>query len=185
VLFSRRILSPAGYLLVAILFLLPFAGLDFDSPLVRGRAGWSGVDLAVGGQAAISLDIIWYSEDRRLRTEATTMEAFYGEERAKQFLPHRFLHSQALAIAAVILVLAGLLSRVLAGERVQALVAAVAGLGAAACLSIAEVRALDFTGPYTSPEYGFWLASGLLAALGIANAGHAIRLIHEGDHLGQ
>ena len=175
---TRRILSPAGYLLVAFLFLLPFVGVDFDSPLLRGRAGWTGVDVAVGGQASVSLNIIWYAEDGGLRTEATTMEAIYGEERAKQFVPHRFLHSQALAIAGAVLVLAGLLSGVLAGERVQAMVAAVAGLGAAVCVSTAEARAVDFTGPYTGPEYGFWLALGGLTALGIANAVHAIRLRH-------
>lgn len=76
------------------------------------------------------------------------------------------------------LVLAGLLSGVLAGERVQALVAAVAGLGAAACLAVAETRAVDFTGPYTAPEYGFWLALSGLTALGVANAVHAFRLHH-------
>jgi len=172
----RRVLSPAGYLIVALFFLLPFVGVDFDSPLLRGRAGWSGVDVTVGGEASISLNIIWYGENGALRTEATTMEAFYGEERADQFLPHQFLHSQALAIAAAVMVLAGLLSGVLAGQRVQAWVAAVAGLGAAGTIVIAEARAVEFTGPYTAPEYGFWLTLGLLIVLGAANAVHAIRL---------
>ena len=126
----RRILSPAGFLLVACCFLLPFLGIDFDSPLLRGRAGWSGVDLAVGGNASVSLHIIWYTEAGELRREATTIEAFYGAEREQQFVPHRFLHSQALAIAGAVMVLAGLLSGVLAGERVQAMVAALAGFGA-------------------------------------------------------
>jgi hypothetical protein len=175
---SRRILSPAGYLVVAFLFLLPFVALDFDSPLVRGQAAWSGVDLTVGGEAGISLNIIWYGGAGELRTEATTIEAFYGDERAQQFLPHRFLHSQALAIAGAMMVLAGLLSGILAGERIQALVAAVAGLSAAALLSIAEARAVGFTGPYTQTEYGFWLVLGLLLALGAANAVHAVRLRH-------
>jgi len=178
VLLSRRILSPAGYLLAGLLFLLPFVTLNIDSPLVRGGADWSGFDLTVGGEPSISLNIIWYGEDGGLRTEATTIEAFYGDERADQFLPHRFLHSQALAIAAAVMALAGLLSGVLAGERVQALVAALAGLGAATCLSIAEARAVGFTGPYTRPDYGFWLALCVLLALGIANALHAIRLRH-------
>lgn len=177
-LLKRRFLSPAGYLLVALLFWLPFVGVDFDSPLTRGRAGWSGVDVIVGGNATTSLKIIWYVEGDELRTEPTTMEAYYGEDRASQFLPHRFLHSQALAIAAAIMVLAGLLSGVLAGERVQASVAAVAGLGAAMCVAIAQARAVDFTGPYTGAEYGFWLALSALMALGVANAVHAIRLRH-------
>jgi hypothetical protein len=86
---ARRILSPAGFLLAACCFLLPFAGLDIDSPLVRGRVGWSGVDITIGGEASGYLEIIWYGADRELHTEATTMEALYGEERAQQFLPHR------------------------------------------------------------------------------------------------
>lgn len=175
-LLKRRILSPAGYLLTVLLFLLPFVGVDFDSPLIRGRAGWSGVDVIVGGDASICLDIIWYAEGGDLRTEPTTMEAFYGEDRAGQFLPHRFLHSQALAIAAAVMLLAGLLSGVLAGERVQASVAAVAGFGAALCLAVAEIRAVDFTGPYTAPEYGFWLGLSGLTILGAANALHVFRL---------
>lgn len=70
---------------------------------------------------------------------------------------------------------AGLLSTVLAGERVQALVAAAGGFGAAAALSVAEARAVALTGPYTSPEYGFRLALGMLAALGTANAARLSR----------
>jgi len=175
VLASRRFLSPAGYLLAACLFLLPFVGVDFDSPLMRGRAGWSGLDVMVGGEASVSLDIIWYGEGGVLRKEPTTIEGFFGDERAEQFLPHRFLHSQAVAIAAALMVLAGLLSGVLAGERIQTTVAAVAGLGAAACLSMAQARAVEFTGPYTAPEYGFWLALCMLLLLGTANAVHAVR----------
>lgn len=172
----RRILSPAGFLLVACCFLLPFLGVDFDSPVLRGRAGWSGVDLTVGGNASVSLHLIWYTETGEVGREETTIEAFYGAERERQFLPHRFLHSQAVAIAAAVMVLAGLLSGVLAFERVQAIVAALAGFGAAAAVSIAEARAVEFTGPYTAPEYGFWLALALLVVLGLANALHAIRL---------
>lgn len=174
-LLTRRILSPAGYLLAACCFLLPFAGVNFDSPMTRGLAGWTGVDLTVGGHASTSITIIWYTESGQLGEEMTTLESFYGEDGAKQIVPHKFLHSQALAIAAAVLVLAGLLSGVLAGQRVQTWAAAAAGLGAAGAISLAEVRALDFTGPYTSPQYGFWLAAGMLTALGIANAVHAIR----------
>lgn len=174
-LLKRRILSPAGYFLAACCFLLPFLGVSFDSPLTRGFAGWTGVHLTVGGQARDSLTIIWYTESGQMGKEETTIEAFSGKEQIQQFLPHKFLHSQALAIAAAILVLAGLLSGILAGERIQTWVAAVAGLGAAGTITLAEVRALDFTGPYTSPQHGFWLAVGMLTALGIINLVQAIR----------
>ncbi|HEX6683189.1 MAG TPA: hypothetical protein VF062_10355 [Candidatus Limnocylindrales bacterium] len=172
----RRALSPAGFLLAAACFLLPFLGVHFDTPTQRGRAGWNGADLVVGGEASESLRIIWYTENGALGSEETTIERFYGAEGAQRFLPRRFLHSQALAIIAALMVLAGLSSAILAGARVQATVAALAGFAGAASLALAEARALAFTGPYTAPEYGFWLAFALLAALGCANAIHTLRL---------
>jgi hypothetical protein len=91
-------------------------------------------------------------------------------------VPHEFLPGQPLAIVAVVLILAGVLARLLGGQRMAAIVAAAAGLGAAAALTGAEVLAVADAGPFAEPWYGFWLTLALLVLLGAVHARQAIRL---------
>lgn len=66
-----RVLSPAGFVLVGLCFLLPFAAVSCDAPGGFGRAApggsttYTGFDLATGGEPAVTADRVRPLQEQR------------------------------------------------------------------------------------------------------------------------
>lgn len=186
----RGLLFPVGFALAIGLLFLPFVSTQtrFDS-LLRGGIGWTGLDLIVGGNVHDNLKVAQYYSDLSFTLEPTTVTDVYG---AAYFDSVRFMPGHAAGIIAAVLMLAGLLSQVLAGRKVQLMVCTLAAFGAAVAITVAESQALQHVpvtwsgyvaanvGPKTipglqafeqvaTPGYGFWVVLGLLLALGTAS----------------
>jgi hypothetical protein len=167
-----RLLSPTGFVLIVLLFGLPFVAASCEAPQrdFDFSATFTGVDLVVGGHP----DLVSSVEDA-------------SEQRFDVPIP-----VQPLAIIALVAILAGAGSALLRQRQLRH----AAGLGlavlAAGTLATAEVQALgDLLDTYrpiaadllnaeiTGSEFvhsraGFWLAFYALVALAI---GHAVALL--------
>jgi hypothetical protein len=170
---AARWLSPAGFLLVAVCFLLPFVAVACDAPGGFGRVEpggtttYTGFDLVTGGEPDVTAD--------RLRPPAARRDDRLGP--------------QPLAIAVIVLVAAGVVSAVALPRRRSRRAAGAALAAVAALLLVANqatvvallaarlreqltvpMPAEREAGDFVKSQNGFWLALILLVALAAANA---------------
>lgn len=178
----RRALSPFGFVLVGLCFLLPFATIEHASDTERLAVTWHGTDLTVGGHARLHLEqLVWDERLRRYTMQdvsaelAPTLRVWMGDP--------LFVRGQPAFIGAAILVVLGALAGVLAGATSRVLTACAAGLAGAGVLAVGEWLALRRIGRFplgdaadAAATRGFWLAAGLLTLLGVGNAVAAYRL---------
>jgi hypothetical protein len=178
----RRALSPLGFVLVGLCFLLPFVTIGHASETERVAATWHGTDLTVGGKARLHLEeLLWDERLQRYTMQdvsaelAPMLRAWVGDP--------LFVPSQPAFIGAALLVLLGVLAGVLAGAWSRAVTACAAGLAGAGMLAVGEWlallrvdRFLTSDAAHAAATYGFWLAVGLLALLWAGNAVAAYRL---------
>ena len=172
----RRLLSPIGFVLVGLSFLLPFVSLRLaDNAAGQVAITWHGAELTVGGDGRIHLaEPLPDPRTGELRMQDVSEElAPVARQLAKGGL---FLPGQPAVIGTVLLVLLGVLSVVPAGVRTRRVLATVAGLAGAAALTLGEwlaARRIGHAYPTHPPvlwAYGFWLVLALLLALGAVNA---------------
>jgi hypothetical protein len=167
-----RLLSPAGFVLVLLLLLLPFLAVACDVSTPEQKLSFSatftGWDFVVGGSPTVHSTV----EDQRLTEAGAPIDV------------------QPFAVATVVVLLAGAAAGLLRTTLARVTAGAIAGVLGAALLFAAEFQArsmledivradLGDLGPGLTPadlvrtRYGFWLA--LLAVLGVA-LGNAIAL---------
>ncbi|MGH3647056.1 MAG: hypothetical protein ACRDTM_07760 [Micromonosporaceae bacterium] len=165
----RRLLSPGGFVLVAVCFLLPFLTVSCEAEGHRGELTYQGTDLVVGGAPDVAMDGM---------TRDELPEALRSNEQVKEL---EGLEPQPFAIASLLLILVGaatallptVWSRALGGLACAAV--AVMFLVAAQTILRSDLRAgLDpeaaqAVGVQISDRYGFWLAVGLLAGVTALN----------------
>lgn len=168
----RRLLSPGGFALVALCFLLPFLTVSCQADGHRGSGTYQGIDLVYGGPPDITMDGL--SPDN-------LPEVMRSKEEPDQPAP---LDPQPFAIASLLLVLAGAAtallrtawSRALGGLACAAV--AVMFLAGAQTILRSELRdALDRGGVRSAPgvdvaitdRYGFWLTVSVLIAVAALN----------------
>jgi hypothetical protein len=193
----RRLLSPAGFLLVAVCFLLPFVTVACTpQPGDTMSATYRGTDLVTGGRATIGLsegfehDVGPAATAYGLPTPTTAVRDRYARPIAAQPLLAATL---VLTIAAIVLsglgrawprALTGFgaavltLMTLIGGEiiavhaaRIRVTTDAAPAVGAASPDQLALSPGATIT---PTPRYGFWLALLLLALLAVGNA---IRLV--------
>jgi hypothetical protein len=172
----RRLLSPAGFLLVTFCFLLPFVTVSCSSPGTNASTSGSftGVDLVAGGPASIA-------SNPQVRANMHPMSTAPGRTDA---LVEEPMGRQPLVVAALAFVAVGVLSAALPWVWWRALVGAGLALIAGVLLIggqvLARRTALDRTTTglagiagdssthmtiTVSNGSGFWLAITLLAFL--------------------
>jgi amino acid transporter len=161
-----RLLSPAGFGLALLLFLIPFATVSCGVEGEHVDATFTGLDLVVGGQPSISGPNIDAEAEAQLA-------AVFQEDYAP--LP--------LVIVAAVLLLVGMALALIPVRRIRALASAGTAVLAVIMLAIAifvqapgradaamdkfrVAAALEETiQTTTSPAFGFWLVTLLLLAL--------------------
>ncbi len=166
-----RLLSPAGFGLVPLMFLLPFLTVSCGEA-DKIKSTFTGIDLVVGG----SPDIVGPGVDAEVEKELIAL-----------FSDHFDLEPLMLLATLAVLagMIAGLIRERLARHGVGTGLAVLAGALIVSAIMRAPARvdaalsALDTTRTPSVPasgvetRYGFWLALGLLALLA---AGHAVVL---------
>jgi hypothetical protein len=175
----NRLLSPAGFGLILLLFLLPFVAVSCTPTAIDGAAGdkvdatFTGADMLVGGAPEFS---------------GPGIDADAQQELVLLF--EQQYDSEPLAIVAAVLIFIGMATALLRSGRIRHLTAAVIALLAAVFLVGAIMRAIDrlqhinardvvgadadLPPGVAEPKYGFWLA---LAGLIVLAAGHAVALV--------
>jgi hypothetical protein len=161
-----RLLSPAGFGLVLLLFVFPFVTVACSAEGVNIDASFTGVDLVVGGEPTLS---------------GTNVDGDIGSELAATF--NEFYDAEPLAIIAAVLLLAGMVVAVIRERQLRSLVsAALAGVVLVLLAVAVFVRVpskvneamdsfraqTDFEDPVqasTSPTIVFWIAMVLLLAI--------------------
>jgi hypothetical protein len=164
----RRLVSPAGLLLVAICFALPFVSVSCDAP-VRLRADYTGADLVVGGTPSVSV----------------SDEAVSGQD--ADDLSDEPIDMQPAAVVAMLSIVAGILVAALRGRRARLFGGAAAALATAMFLAVNQILAQrhlsrEITqevgaqlpggasgGDFVHTRYGFWLALALACAVTLYN----------------
>jgi hypothetical protein len=188
----RKLLSPVGFLFVAVCFLLPFATVSC-STLETGRtwATYTGVDLAARQQAS---DVHLSDEVRKLNDPNIPDDPGGKQNEIDVDGP---VSAQPLMVAALVVAIAGIFLGWLRRPWPRALATAGAALIAAILLAGAELIALHairtlyldallrynaYPGVTQSPpmdvqpRYGFWLALLLCLALAGFNGVTLLRL---------
>lgn len=167
-----KLLSPAGFGLVVLMFFLPFVAMSCGTDPHRMTATFSGLDMVNGNGPVYS------GPDIEPGDQADLDQVFQDQ-----------YDNEPLALLAAVAVLGGM-ATVFIGNRRARHVAGVALAGLAAGLVLAaELRAIgrlnhiqvtdtagypvDISPVYARPEIGFYLALALLLALIV---GHAIAL---------
>ncbi len=165
-----RLLSPAGFGLTLLLFLLPFVSSSCDTTEGPVHATFTGVDMLVGGEPDITGPLPLSAEDERVLFSMINLE----------------VDTQPWAVIAVIVIFAGMVWGVvrerlarhaggtgLAVLAIALLVAAelssISKLKDVRATRIADLAGTELTGP-TQPRVGFWLAVATLALLVAGNA---------------
>ncbi len=158
----RRLISPAGLLLVALCFALPFVAVSCDTP-VRASAEYTGADLVVGGTPSVSVAEGGVTQD--------------------DTLPDERIDVQPAAGVALLAVLAGILVAALPGRRGRVYGGVVAAAATVVLLVVdqilvqghlsrqverelgADLPAGTSGGDFVEARYGFWLALALASAV--------------------
>jgi hypothetical protein len=170
----RRLLSPAGFGLVLIFFLLPFVTVSCGDSTGTVEATFSGLDMAIGGSPHVT------TPDR-------------DPESSKQLaaLIVQELDLEPVALLAALAVLAGMVMAAVRPRRIRYGAAAAFAVAAAALMVGAITRAPGHVDQFlkkvggaegmpeglttgTHTRYGFWLA--LIALVGLA-AGNGFALL--------
>lgn len=178
----NRLLSPAGFVLVGLLFLLPFATASCGAFAFT----YTGVDLAAGNRPAPDPRLVALARDRG--TSPTELNA----ELRRSLHPVSAQWPVTLAIGIVVV---GVLTTVLVRRAgVRAAAAMCVALAAAVALLAAEIVASDAVYQRFAADavpvmgtdaddfvavdgaYGFWLALGVLVVLFVGNGAYLIRL---------
>jgi hypothetical protein len=165
-----RLLSPAGFGLTLLLFLLPFVALSCDTAEGPVHATFTGVDMLVGGEPDITGPLPLSPEDEEVLFSLINVE----------------VDTEPWAVIAVIVIFAGMvwavirerLARHAGGTGLAVL--AVAALVAAELSSISKLdevrdtKLADLAGSEVAgssqPRIGFWLVVATLGALAVGNA---------------
>ncbi|MBB5872359.1 hypothetical protein F4553_005793 [Allocatelliglobosispora scoriae] len=186
VLLLRRLLSPTGFVLIGLCFLLPFvtascsAGPETGAPVgesVEISGTYTGTDLLLGGAPDMRYpDTRVQGETKEIVDDDATSSPMNG---AIDPLP-----AQKGAAVTVGLLVLGLIAGVLPWARLRHRLTALAALLAALALVLTEVRAASLieetalrsvgAAPGDSGidmifRYGFWLALGLLIVVAVGN----------------
>jgi hypothetical protein len=169
-----RWLIGAGFALAALLFaFLPFVTLGSSQAGSTMRWTWTGWTCLFGGHPALHVDELLYDSrlGRYVSTDVTdAFQSLLGaRDNATLLLP------QPIFMSAALFVIAGLAGAILLTAPARPLVYAVAGIGGAITLVVAQIHVINVlyhgvlakVGPPTT-AYGFWIVDGLLLALGLA-----------------
>ena len=170
-----RLLSPAGFGLALLLFLLPFVSVScsvVDSPGETVTANFAGLDLVTGGTPTY---VMSDGDRQEVASDAAAAEL--------DALFSNSYPAQPLAILAFVLILAGMVAGLALQHTRRAVVNAALALVAVVLLVIevivlAPQKAADmridgmFDKPdtHTTPAYGFWLTIIVLVALALWQA---------------
>lgn len=163
----QRLLAPVGFAVVAFCYALPFAALRLDDQAFHLAQTFSGRDLVIGGRSRPHIEAL-------LGDPAAGMEVLPSSEIPPYLGGGGVTASaQPAFMVAIVLIIAGLAAAILAGDRMRAVVSAVAGSGAAAAMGLGAWLFLHPAGdPFGLapvfrfvPAYGFWLALVLLVGL--------------------
>ena len=164
----RRLVSPAGLVLVALCFALPFAAVSCDTP-IQVRADYSGTDMLTGGRPAVSV----------------SDEAVSPQEAEE--LSDEPIDLQPAAVLAMLAIVAGILVAALPARRPRMF----GGLAAAAAVVVflglnqflvqrqlareieqevgTQLPGGTSGGDFVHTRYGFWLALSLALAVTLYN----------------
>ncbi len=165
-----RLLSPAGFGLTLLLFLLPFVSSSCDTAEGPVHATFTGVDMLVGGEPDITGPLPLSAEDEQMLfslinvavdTEPWAVIAaivifvgmVWGVVRERLA---RYAGATGLAVLAIALLVAAELNSISKLKDVRS-------------TRIADLAGGQLTGP-TQPRIGFWLAVATLAVLAAGNA---------------
>ena len=178
-----RLLSPAGFGLALLFFLLPFVtvscGAEIHNEPLNGTytyaVTFTGLDLATGGAPDIALTSDENGQVATERADAATVAEFEGQFGS-------FHPAQPLAIIAALLVLAGMVTSLVLPQHLRGPVAGAAAIAAIALtmtqvLLVAPAQAAhayasaESPAPevpfslHTRPAFGFYLTIALLLAV--------------------
>jgi len=164
----QRLLAPVGFGVVAFCYGLPFAALRLDDPTIHLAQTFSGRDLIIGGKSRPHMEAMLGDPGAMVVLPSSEIPPFLGGDGVTA-------EAQPVFMVAIVLVVAGLAAAILAGDRVRAIVSAVAGAGAAAAMGLGAWVFLHPAGsPFGLvevfrfvPAYGFWLALALLVGLAV------------------
>ncbi|GAA1796430.1 hypothetical protein GCM10009682_17690 [Luedemannella flava] len=181
-----RLLSPAGLVLAALLFGLPFLAVGCDRPEQRGWLTYSGADLVTNGAPTVEK---WTPQDGEMSYEdrSAAEDMFDIDVSVNAILAS----AQPWSILAVGMIAFGIVAGLaLRPARLRMIAGAAAALSAAVALLIAVLwaqgdiaehlitAATDFYGSPVSLDsarefvpirYGFWVTFGLLIFIGLSN----------------
>jgi hypothetical protein len=168
-----RLLSPAGFGLVLLMFLLPFLSVSCEAEGAEFVGTFTGIDMVVGGEP----DLIAPGTDEDAQEAQKTLVTIF----------HDHLDLEPLALLAGLVILGGM-AGALIRERLarHATGAGLAVLGAALLVAaqlrvagrvrdaIQSVLGPESPEPHVTSRFGFWMAVAVLVAL---TAGHLVALI--------
>jgi hypothetical protein len=178
-----RWLICAGFAAAAlVLALLPFVVVSDPAEAVPPLT-WSGYSLIVGAPGPLHLEADALERLHRIPPAPTDPERAAFLERFGNAVDPP-VRPQPVLMSAALFIVAGFAGALLLSAGARPPVFAVAGLGGAVTLVVAEIRAMNRLsvtpvygmGPPT-PAYGFWIAAALLLALGITGTAMTARQI--------
>jgi energy-converting hydrogenase Eha subunit E len=173
-----RILSAIGFVFVAALFLLPFGSIHVEDsmngkPTARISETWYGIDLAFGGATRFHME--------ELTGDGTGHDAMQDVTKEFEAMWHGMtalpLAIQPAYLVAAVLLLLGAVASLVMPARLEPVVSAMVAFATIGALVVGhalllyhfshrlQVRLTDML----LPDYGFWLASGVLLSLGVVN----------------
>jgi hypothetical protein len=170
---AGRLLSPAGFGLVLILFLLPFVSVSCSVQSTTVESTFTGIDLVTGGTP----DLTGPGVNEEFVQE---VDALFADE----------LDTDVWALLSAVLVMFGMIAALLRDRLARFGVSAALAVLAALLVAVAVFRTpgradairqvfSDQDTPVTvtvRPAYGFWLA---LATLAVLAVGSVVALIRE------
>jgi hypothetical protein len=184
-----RWLIGVGFGLAGLLFaLLPFATVQASQAGTTVSWNWTGGTFVVGGYAVLHVEEeLWDPQlGRNVPTDVTdAFQSIFGSKVDPPLLP------QPIFMSAALFIIAGFIGAFLLTAAARPLVFAVAGIGGAVSLVVAQTHVINQlyhgvlanVGPPTS-AYGFWIVGGLLLALGLAGTVLTVRHVIAGTPAG-
>jgi hypothetical protein len=170
-----RLLSPAGFGLVLLLFLLPFLSVSCGSGAETAVGTFTGIDMVVGGEPDL---VVAAMTDEEAQEAQQGIVAMFRDQ----------LDLEPLAILAALVLLLAMAAGLVRERLARHALASGLAVLAAAMLSGAVVRAMSrindalrsiteeqgTDGYAVDIRYGFWLC---VAVLGALTVGHALALV--------
>jgi hypothetical protein len=176
---ASRLLSPAGFGLALLLFLLPFVTVSceaaVDESLFSVEFAFTGLDLVTGGPPEVS-GVLPDDDGSPMTVDGASDDTWYVEQVGRPIQP--------LAVAAALILVAGLVAGfvlpiALRGRVTGALALAALTLLAVEVLAVAPARAAEelakasidpALATHTTPAIGFYLTVVVLLALLVQEA---------------